>query len=341
MRFHSLHLFTLIAAQSILCNHAFLQPSSKSRIHRYPLTQLNEGPVTFAGTGQRQVDMNQYNLPIDVIEQEWVANVVAKTLDKDGGIFLGVKSREFFVDNIRVTIPRPSEGGLGILLQELAGGREDGLGITVVSGLVQGGYVESCNVDILPGDSISAMTVVRNWRNTRSQQAGLRDNAEIITAATECLGYDSTVDAIINLPPPAGEGESLMMNIKRLRRKPVIKVHLKYPPSQKESDETLELFAGENLRLGMLARGVKLNDTLAKRFDTKSGGNCGAGGLCRTCSVSVLRGGELLSPQKIAEKQMLSDNPRWRLACKSFVGWGMKEGEISIQVTPRQWYDDA
>mmetsp|Transcript_28344 Transcript_28344/g.57963 ORF Transcript_28344/g.57963 Transcript_28344/m.57963 type:complete len:88 (+) Transcript_28344:324-587(+) len=87
----------------------------------------------------------------------------------------------------------------------------------------------------------------------------------------------------------------------------------------------------------MLVRGVKLNDPLAKRFDTKSEGNCGAGGLCRTCAVSVLRGGELLSPQKTAEAQMLGDEPRWRLACKAFVGYGMTEGEVTVAVNPRQW----
>jgi Na+-transporting NADH:ubiquinone oxidoreductase subunit NqrF len=114
-------------------------------------------------------------------------------------------------------------------------------------------------------------------------------------------------------------------------------VTLKYPPSQDEKDSTLELFAGENLRLGMLVRGVKLNDPLARRFDTKSEGNCGAGGLCRTCSVSVLRGADLLNPQKPAEKQMLQDNPRWRLGCKAFVGYGMKEGEMVVQVNPNQW----
>lgn len=65
--------------------------------------------------------------------------------------------------------------------------------------------------------------------------------------------------------------------------------------------------------------------------------NSGAGGLCRTCSVSVLRGGDLLNPQKVSEKQMLQENPRWRLGCKAFVGYGMKEGEMVIQVNPNQW----
>lgn len=307
-------------------------------------TKLHESALPFAGTGARQVDMNQYNLPIDTIEAQWTANLVAKTINDEGGIFLGCKNdREYFIDRVKVSIPRPPEGiSLGIGLYEIAGGREDGLGITIISGLVEGGYVAKCGndgVDILPGDSITCISVVRN-RNQRleaTSKFGVTNQEEIIKINTECLGYDAMVGAISSLPPPSSGDELMVIDLKRVRRKPKVKVTLKYPPSQKESDTTMELFAGENLRLGMLVRGVKLNDPLAKRFDTKSGGNCGAGGLCRTCAVSVIRGGEMLNPQKVSEKQMLADTPRWRLACKAFVGYGMKEGEITLQVNPNQW----
>mmetsp|Transcript_16142 Transcript_16142/g.19724 ORF Transcript_16142/g.19724 Transcript_16142/m.19724 type:complete len:344 (-) Transcript_16142:415-1446(-) len=318
---------------------AFLHIKPKVNIHRHQRhpfsTELYEGPIKFAGTGERQVDMNQYNLPLDEIEEQWTANVVAKTVDTEGGIFLGVQNdREYFVDIINVSILR-SQSSLGIGLQEIAGGRSDGLGITVVSEVVEGGIAQLCGADILSGDSISSISVVRQ---SQSPQAGkLMDSQETITVKTECLGYDATVDAILSLPEIRSDKETYLIQVKRLRRKPVIEVNLRYPPSQKVKDETIQLFAGENLRLGMLVRGVKLNDPLATRFDTKSEGNCGAGGLCRTCVVGVLRGGELLSPQKVAETQMLQDNPRWRLACKAFVGYGMKEGDITIQVNPKQW----
>ncbi len=292
--------------------------------------------------------MNTYNLPLDIIEEQWTANIVPDTVDTPGGIFLGARNdKENFVDTFAVQIPRPPIGtGLGIGLAELAGGREDGLGITVVSGLVEGGFTYGCDVDIMPGDCISSISVIRSTALTNAsassaeqQQRVLAEKEETITVETECLGYDATVDAILSLPQPTIDSgnENLVLKIKRLRRKPKVKVNVRYPPSQKDDDVTLELFAGENLRFGMLVRGAKVNDPLAKRFDTKNDGNCGAGGLCRTCSVSVLRGGDLLNPQKTAEKQMLQDNPRWRLACKAFVGHGMKEGEITIQVNPRQW----
>jgi hypothetical protein len=314
------------------------QPNHFEKPPRHHINHLSkrwEAPVTFAGTGARQVDMNQYNLALEEIENQWVANFVEKSIDSEGGVFLGVKNnRELFVDVITVILPRKSGSSLGIGLQEIAGGRNDGIGITIVTDLIKGGLAQSNKADILPGDSISSISVLRRKQDFNS---GLMDSQEVIKAKIECLGYDGTVEAILGLPSVQNDNEEYVIKLKRLRRKPVVKVNLKYPPEQKVKDETIDLFAGENLRLGMLVRGVQLNDPLAKRFDTKSGGNCGAGGLCRTCAVSVIRGAELLNPQKVAEEQMLQDNPRWRLACKAFVGYGMKEGEITIQVNPRQW----
>ena len=330
--------FYLLLATCLRQSVAFVPQLCRSLI-RQPNVQLHENPVRFAGTGARTADMNQYNLPLDVIEEQWKASVIPKTIESDGGIFLGVKDDvNLFVDVIQVVVPRPTDCGLGIELQEVAGGRGDGLGITLVSGVVKDGWISKhcTDGDIQLGDSITSLSVVQ--RRGRPGSSGiLSDTEETIKAQTECLGYDATVDAIMNLPQPLNQDEKIIIGLKRLRRKPKIKVNLRYPPSQNEPDAAIELFAGENLRLGMLARGVKLNDPLAQRFDTKSSGNCGAGGLCRTCAVGVLRGGNLLSPQKVAESQMLEDEPRWRLACKSFVGYGMEEGAITVQVNPRQW----
>jgi hypothetical protein len=46
---------------------------------------------------------------------------------------------------------------------------------------------------------------------------------------------------------------------------------------------------------------------------------------------------ELLSPAKIQEGQILSKKPGWRMACKAVVGYGMKEGDMTLRVNPRQW----
>lgn len=297
-------------------------------------TARNIASQTLQGTGLAQVDMNKYNLPLDQIEQEWCAAFVQKNIDREEGVYLGAKTdREIFVDTLVVSFPRLAEGGLGIQLAELAGGRDDGLGITVVTGLVDGGSAEVS--DIIPGDSITEVSLIRRKSQSDKQ---LVEQEQSWNLRTECFSYDKTVDSILSLPT-AKEGfeDFFSLKLKRLRRRPKITVKLQYPPEQNEPDMTIEMNAGENLRQGMLVRGVKLNDPLAKRFDTKSGGNCGAGGLCRTCGVCVMNGADMLNDQRVAEKQMLADNPRWRLACKAIVGYGMKEGEMTIRVNPNQW----
>lgn len=305
------------AAYSIL---SFAEPSNRA-------TQIMEG-------GPRLVDMDQYNLydasspssssSLDKIQEEWTANLKQKVNEKNIRVELGVQSNDrLFADTVQVCFSSPrtrQNPGLGIELVEIKGGerssRTDGLGITVVAGLVPGGAAEGLN--IMPGDSIIKVTLIRELRQKTSGTGMVLDQQQAIPVVTECLDYDSTVNAIRSLPECNDEKyeEHFIVTLKRIRRKPKVTVKLQYPPEQQEEDATIELFAGENLRMGMLKRGVKLNDPLAKRFDTKSGGNCGAGGLCRTCAVSVLQGADMLNPQRLAEQQMLADNPRWRLACK-------------------------
>jgi ferredoxin len=298
-------------------------------------------------------DMNAYNLALEDVIEQWTASLVAANALQDAGVFLSARnSKEVFVDTLKIVLPRgKTGGGLGIELLELAGygGSENygGLGITIASGLVPGGCAEFSG--ILPGDSISKIAVRRRQTAIKQQETTM-ETEEVISVDTECLGYDATVDAILSLPPPIQDEttteEEMVLTIKRLRRKPKVSLTLQYPPSQHntESDDDgnnivrLELFAGENLRRAMLARGVKLNDALARRFDSGGSGDCGAEGTCATCAVSVVRGAELLNPPGATESQMVQAvHPRWRLACKAIVGYGMQEGELVIKVNPKQW----
>lgn len=322
-----LSVYTPLLLSAISC-HALSTP--------FGPTTKNIATQILQGAGPAEVDLNQYNLPsLRDIEKQWTAQFVQKQGEKEQMVVLGAKSdQEIFVDTVVVSFPRLSGSGLGLKLAELAGGRDDGLGITVVTEVVKGG--PSDGTDILPGDSIAQVSIKRT--KLVSSTSGTQEKEEQWSLPTECLSYDATVQTIQRLPPVLDDyQDEFILILKRLRRKPKVTVKLQYPPSQNEPDAEIEMFAGENLRLGMLVRGVKLNDPLAKRFDTKSGGNCGAGGLCRTCSVSIQKGGDLLNPQRPAEKQMLEDKPRWRLSCKAIVGYGMKEGEMTIQVNPRQW----
>lgn len=281
-----------------------------------------------------KVDLNQYNLPLEVAVEEWTANVLPQSAMVDAGIYLGARDAESnYVETLKFRVDRKVNptGGLGLELLELAGGREDGVGITICSGLVEGGNAETSG--ILPGDSIvSLMAVVANEAVDGQGQA--TSSVEMENRPTECLGYDATVDAIMSLPE---DWKALIVHVKRLRRKPKVTMRLQYPPYENEPDEVLELFAGENLRRAMLARGVKLNDVLSRRFDNGGSGDCGGEATCSTCVVSVQQGGHLLNKPSIQEEQMLVKNPRWRLACKAIVGQGGQEGDMIIRVNPRQW----
>ena len=280
-----------------------------------------------------EVDLNQYNLPFEQAVEEWTANIRPETMLIDSGVSLGAKSnKEVMVGTDIVTFPRKPDCGLGIMLEEIAGGREDGLGITIVTGLVEGGLAEGSG--ILKGDCIAGIAVKKRTQ----MEEGKAEWDTVESVSTECLGYDATVDAILGLPPPSDdEQEVFVLTMKRLRRKPRVRLTIQYPPSQEEDSVVLELFSGENLRRAMLSRGVKLNDPLARRFDNGGEGNCGAEGTCATCVVSVSRGGELLNPAGLQEKQMLQDTPRWRLGCRAVVGYGGREGELVLRVNPKQW----
>ena len=288
-------------------------------------TTMEESSTSiFDGTGPIKVDMNDYNLDLDDIAEQWTANVVPKSQMMPEGIYLGAKNtRDIFDDTVKVQVPRKVGAGLGIELLELAGGREDGLGITIVSGLVEGGCADGSDVRV--GDSITKVQILDERGEERA------------SIATECFSYDATVDAIVSLPPAESDTETMVISLKRLRRKPKVKVTFQYPPQMGEEDITLELFSGENLRRSMLVKGVKLNDPLARRFDSGGSGDCGAEGTCATCAVAIVQGGDLLSPPGQTEKQIFERNPRWRMSCRTTVGYGMREGELVVRLSPKQW----
>jgi ferredoxin len=312
-------------------------------------TQLRESYLS----ARALVDMNAYNVQgVEAIAAEWGAVVRNANAMHAGGVFLEPKNtRELFADTVTASFPR-SGHGLGLELLELAGGRDDGRGITIISNVVAGGAADGSG--ILPGDSIveiqiqtSNINIYNNGPATAdsdddSNQSGsnLEDRTTVTAIDTECLGYDATVDAILSLPEPSdGGGETVRLTVKRLRRKPKVQLKLQFPPDEDREDMVLELFAGENLRRAMLVRGVKLNDPLARRFDSGGSGDCGADGTCATCAVSVLRGQELLSPPGATEAQIFKNKLRWRMACRTTVGYGMQEGTISVRVNPRQWQE--
>jgi ferredoxin len=306
---------------------------------------------------QQQADlMNRYNFDtLESIAAEWTAVVKAGSSLQPAGIFVEPRdTKTNFADIVTVRFPRPQTGGLGLELLELAGGREDGRGITVIETVVPGGPMDG--VGLLPGDTLVDITVESTTTSTTTgTNTSIRQAAEsavsVDSVELECLCFDATVAAIRSLPPPRGAAtaaathqETMIVSVKRLRRRPKVKVNLQYPSDNNDNNtdekktETLELFCGENLRRALLVRGVKLNDPLARRFDSGGSGDCGADGTCATCAVAVVRGADLLTPPTTMERQLFSGRSQestWRMSCKTKIG--MTEGELTIRVNPRQW----
>ncbi|EJK49396.1 hypothetical protein THAOC_31731, partial [Thalassiosira oceanica] len=194
---------------------------------------------TYAAAGAPAVDMSKYDLLLDEAVEDWTAVASAGTAMQEAGVYLRSRSKENFVDTLKFTIRR--DGGLGLLLNEIAGGREDGVGITVVQEVLEGSNAEGSG--IVPGDSIVALSVSR--MTERGPSSVEEDRLDV---ATECLGYDATIEALMSLPAVKSPDDELTLTVKRIRRQPRINVKLQYPPYSEEEDETIELFAGENLR---------------------------------------------------------------------------------------------
>lgn len=233
--------------------------------------------------------------------------------------------------SIDMTIPRsPDRPGLGLLLVEA--GEQDGLGLVLLDGVAPGSNAAS----LAPGSILRGDVLV----SARVPGGPVR--------SLEGLPYDATVGVLSSLDPAAG---GAVLRLKRQRVRPALTVRLEFPEADVQAaaaaasgsdgvvagPREVTLYAGANLRRSMLARGVQLNDPLARRFDAGIGtGDCGGEGCCCTCAVEVLRGGEVLSAQGTQERQMLAGFPRWRLACKAVVD-KLPEGgaTLDVRVTPR------
>lgn len=252
--FSSLHLFTQQQNNhAATLQHRYHNPKQQSKLFSTTNTLPQPQNSYYAAAGAPLINMDNYNIPLTTSINEWTAVLQAETSMQLEGIFLKAKNKEYFVDTLQYTIQR--EGGLGLLLTEIAGGREDGVGITMIEEVLEGGNADGCG--IIPGDSIIALSVT----NTNSKD-GMNVNEERTAVNTECLGYDNTIEAITSLPPSTSSDDVITITVKRIRRQPKVNIKLQYPPGMGEEDVSIELFAGENLRRAMLTRGIKLNDKL-------------------------------------------------------------------------------
>ena len=165
------------------------------------------------------VDPNTYNVDLVTATKLMTASVQQENSKvRDAGIpFIDVTSKDYFVDDVDVTVSR--DGGMGIELLELAGGRDDGFGITIVTKV--SGNAEKAGV--VPGDSIAAVAV----RSAKKDGMNVEETTRIATC--ECLDFDRTMDVLVNFP---GDASEVALNLKRIRRWPKLKVTVAYPPIQ-------------------------------------------------------------------------------------------------------------
>lgn len=184
---------------------------------------------------------------------------------------------EYSIDEVFARLVKAP--GLGIELTEVANNGD--IGIVLVSGIVPGSPASESN--LAPGDVLASV----NGRNV------------------EAMSYDDLVDVLIDA------GSIVDIVAKRLLKR--FKVGLALDRGDGiEAPGADGLFAGENLRRGLAARGVKVNDATL-------GPNCGGDGSCTTCAVDVVEGGDLLTEITAPEKVIFKNTPTWRLACQASV----------------------
>ena len=209
----------------------------------------------------------------------------------EGGFVLRPTEVAWEEEEIDVSIERPA-GTPGIGLQLTEFGSADDSALVLVEGALDGSNAaDRSSVPILPGDAIIAAGV---------------PGGELIDV--QGATYDATVEALLAADPAAG---AIQLKLKRLSKRPSVALRLQFPESEERAEERLTLYGGENLRRAMFARGVKLNDPLARRFDAGVGtGDCGGEGCCCTCAIDVVSGAGVLSEQQTQERQMLVKFPR-------------------------------
>ncbi|KAI2513918.1 hypothetical protein MHU86_302 [Fragilaria crotonensis] len=271
--------------------------------------------------GSGVVDPNVYNVPVETAAELWTVSVSPDTkAGREAGIpFLDSKSKDYFVDDVRVVISRV--GGMGLNLLELAGGRADTFGITIVSE-VTGNAVTA---GVLPGDSIASIQI----RTKTVEGTNVQETQE--TLDCECRDFDTTIGLLTSIP---SEINAVVLNLKRIRRWAKVQVVVEYPPSQcaqgVDNKVYLELFAGENLRRALQNRGIVMEDGTARKCDF-----CGG-----KCTVKVDMGMPLLSPMSTTEDKIMKNNPKCRLSCKAVIGYGMQEGNMRLKVNLNAWNED-
>lgn len=230
----------------------------------------------------------------------------------------------------QIEVAIDARNGLGVELSEFSGSGQTADGVAcqgslvLVSGLVEGGGAWAQAQGAVAGEAVvSAGDAV----------VGVSDGTGTRSIRVEGFGFDAVVGAIGEI---RSKGGSVRLTLKRLVRRGVAAVTVAMPDG---TEFRYNAFSGENLRMGLLARGKKVNDQSSLRYDNKptGTGDCGGNGLCCTCVVSVTAGLESLSAKATSERQLLANSPgRYRQSCKARVAVADgEEARVRLVIGPR------
>lgn len=147
----------------------------------------------------------------------------------------------------------------------------------------------------------------------------------------EAAPYDATVEAIGNALSATPPGAPITLTLGRIVRRGRALVTA---VDTDGSESQFVCYEGENLRMGLLRRGLRLNDQTARRYDNKPAGtgDCGGNGLCATCVVSVLNGAGNLTPKRPSESNLLKRVARWRQSCRAYIQCPDDETDVEVRI---------
>lgn len=186
---------------------------------------------------------------------------------------------DYVVDELEFTIIK--NPGLGIQLTEVAENADDNVGIVVVSGVIADS--PAADSPLKPGDVLSSVSGIDVQAKT----------------------YDSLLSVLSRVGP--------VVPIKAKRLSKRFKARLEIYYANDESPPLTDtIYANENLRRALLARGVNVNDPAL-------GPSCAGDFSCNVCGIDIIDGSQILTEATAPERANLKSTPTWRLACQADV----------------------
>lgn len=252
-------------------------------------------------------------------------NLKLDIFDLDEGIFgFDTKDNRCGLEVVKTTMHLDQDGGLGLVLMEVAG-NSDGRGLVLVREIVGQNAVQA---DIQVGDVITCV-----WTGM---------GANKVQERTTGLNYDETVCSIGRVKEAALAMNAGAMSLELNRMVERANVRVEVDDGSSDGIKVIDALAGENLRRLLMRKSIPLYDRDTKRYDMPyATGDCAGEGLCGTCLVKVNKGMEHLSEPDDHEKSIVKGRPtNWRAACRTTIGADNKPSTLRILTHPQSRFAD-